>query len=350
MNSGIVSYGAYIPFYRIDPESIGRQWGRNGADVGKALGVKMKSVPAQDEDAATMAVEASRCALKRAGIHPQDIGAIFVGSESHPYAVKPTATIVGEALEATPGLMAADMEFACKAGTAGMQNSMGLVMSKMVKYALAIGTDTAQGAPGNALEYTAAAGAAAFIIGLENTIATINHTVSFTTDTPDFWRRGGMKYPSHGGRFTGQPAYFRHVVSCGKELFSLAGTAPEDYQFAVFHQPNSKFPSKAGKMLGFSQQQLSEGLIVKEIGNTYSAASMIGLASVLDNANPGDRIFLVSYGSGAGADGFDITVTPGIETFRKGINKTIREWISNYQLVDYGTYAKNLKKYKMEGE
>jgi hydroxymethylglutaryl-CoA synthase len=58
-------------------------------------------------------VEAARNALKMADIDPTDIGAIYVGSESHPYAVKPTATIVAEAIEATPVMTAADYEFAC---------------------------------------------------------------------------------------------------------------------------------------------------------------------------------------------------------------------------------------------
>ncbi len=350
MKAGIVSYGAYVPMYRITPETIGHQWGKDGESIGRALGVKMKSVPGPDEDTATMAVEAARSALKRADIDPKDLGAIYVGSESHPYAVKPTGTIVGEAIEATPDLMCADLEFACKAGTAGMQMSMALVLSEMVKYSIAIGADTAQAAPGNMLEYTAAAGAAAFIIGTQGKIADIEHTLSFTTDTPDFWRRAEMKYPSHGGRFTGKPAYFKHVVSCGKKLLAETGTAPKDYDFAVFHQPNSKFPIRAGKMLGFSMEQMEEGLMVPEIGNTYSGSTMVGLASILDAAQPGQRIFAVSYGSGAGSDGFVLTVTDEIKDFNRGKEFKVREIINRKSTITYGIYSKFYKKLKMEGE
>ena len=159
-----------------------------------------------------------------------------------------------------------------------------------------------------------------------------------------------MKYPSHGGRFTGKPAYFRHVTSCGKKLLSLAGTEPEDYDHAVFHQPNSKFPTKAAKLLNFSRSQVERGLLVSEIGNTYSAAALLGLAAVLDDARPGERIFVVSYGSGAGSDGFDITVNDNIGVFRDRISEKVRERISKYHVLDYGTYAKYLKKYILEGE
>ena len=120
---------------------------------------------------------------------------MYKRQESHPYAVKPTATIVADAIRASPNLTAADLEFACKAGTAGIQAAVGLVKSGMIKYGLAIGADTSQGAPGDALEYTASAGGAAYIIGEDNTIADIEHTCSFTTDTPDFYRREGQAYP-----------------------------------------------------------------------------------------------------------------------------------------------------------
>ena len=111
----------------------------------------------------------------------------------------------------------------------------------MVEYALAIGADTSQGAPGDALEYTASAGGAAYIIGEKNTLADIDHTCSFTTDTPDFYRREGQDYPSHGGRFTGEPAYFKHVLSAAKMLFEETDSKPEDYDYACFHQHNGKF-------------------------------------------------------------------------------------------------------------
>ena len=88
---------------------------------------------------------------------------MWVGSESHPYAVKPTSTIVAEAIGAVPNTQAADWQFACKAGTEAMQAAIGFVGSGMAHYALAIGMDTAQGRPGDALEYTAGAGGAAFL-------------------------------------------------------------------------------------------------------------------------------------------------------------------------------------------
>jgi len=337
---GIVSYGAHVPRLRIKSSDIAHVWGKDPEAIVNGLGIIEKSVPSLDQDVATISVEAARAALARCTINPQEIGAIYVGSESHPYAVKPTGTIVGEAIGATPNLKVADYEFACKAGTAAIQTCMALVQSRMITYGMAIGADTSQAAPGDALEYAASAGGAAFLIGKKNVIASINDTCSFTTDTPDFWRREGRKYPAHGGRFTGAPAYFRHITCCAKNLMERDGTKPEDYNYAVFHQPNGKFPVKVAKMLDFSKEQVKQGLLCPVIGNTYSGSSMIGLASVLDVAKPGDRIFLTSYGSGAGSDSFDITVTEHIEKLPRDRAPSVAQLVENKEYIDYATYAK----------
>jgi hydroxymethylglutaryl-CoA synthase len=337
---GIVSYGAYLPRLRIKTDEIASVWGKDGSSISRGLGITEKTVPSIDQDTATISVEAARAALQRCTLNPQDIGAIYIGSESHPYAVKPTGTIVGEAIGATPDIMVADYEFACKAGTAAIQICTALVKAGMIQYGLAIGADTAQAAPGDALDFSASAGGAALLIGKRDVIAHINHTYSYTTDTPDFWRREGRKYPAHGGRFTGAPAYFKHITSCAARIMELAGTTPQNYAYAVFHQPNGKFPVTVAKQLGFTSDQIQQGLLCPVIGNTYSGASLLGLASILDVAKPDDRVFLVSYGSGAGSDGFDITVTDKISNLVRDRAPSVKQMIDNKEYVDYGTYAK----------
>lgn len=345
MTSGIVSYGVYIPRYRIRVDEIARVWG-DGDDISTSLRVFEKSVPDLDEDAVTIAVEAARNAMARANLDPCRIGAIYAGSESHPYAVKPTGTIVGEAICSSSTFTAADFEFACKAGTAAIQACLGLVSSNLIDLGLAIGADVSQGAPGDMLEYTAAAGGAAYVIGNRDLAAEIEGFYSFTTDTPDFWRREGMPYPEHGGRFTGEPAYFKHVTAAATGLMERLGTSPSDYDYAVFHQPNGKFPVRVSKKLGFTKEQIEPGLVVPMIGNTYSGSCLIGLAATLDVAKPGDRIFVTSFGSGAGSDAFSIAVKDAIEDIRNKAPK-VRDYIGNAQYLDYAVYAKHKGKLKI---
>jgi hydroxymethylglutaryl-CoA synthase len=333
---GIVGYGAYVPRYRLPAKEVARVWTGGQA----ALPIKEKAVPGLDEDVVTMSIEAARNAMKRAGVPASEVRAVWVGSESHPYAVKPTSTLVAEAIGAVPNVQAADWQFACKAGTEAMVAAIGFVGSGMARYAMAIGMDTAQGKPGDALEYTAGAGGAAFLLGsAQEALAVIDHTYSYVTDTPDVWRRQHEKYPEHGQRFTGEPAYFQHITEAGKALLDASRTTPADYKYAVFHQPNTKFPQRVAEMLGFSQQQIETGLLVPVIGNTYAGAAIIGLTAILDIAEPGDRILMVSVGSGAGSDAFALTVTEAIRE-RKDRAPHTQDYIARRTEIDYASYAR----------
>jgi hydroxymethylglutaryl-CoA synthase len=347
MQVGIVGYGAYVPRRRIRLRDIAKVWGADAAAFERGLELHEKSVPSSDEDTITMSVTAARRALLRAAIDPAEIGAVYVGSESHPYAVKPSGTIVAEAIGAVPAAHCADLEFACKAGSEGMFLAASLVKAGEVRYALAVGADTSQGAPGDALEYSAAAGAAAFIMGSDSLLASLDTQCSFMTDTPDFWRREYMRYPRHAGRFTGEPAYFKHTLGAARMLMDKAGMKPADFAYAVFHQPNGKFPIRAGTMLGFTHDQMQVGWLSPWLGNTYSGASPMGLTAVLDVAKPGDRVLMVSYGSGAGSDGFVWTVTERIVEVQRKAAAT-REQLDNRKIyLDYGTYAKLRGKIRM---
>lgn len=333
---GIIGYGAYVPRYRLPASEIARIW--KGEDEG--LPVKEKSVPGMDEDVITMSIEAARNALARAGVRADSLRAVWVGSESHPYAVKPTSTVVAEAIGATPNIQAGDWEFACKAGSEAIVAAMGLVGSGMGRYALAIGMDTAQGKPGGSLEYTAAAGGAAYLLGpADEALAVIEASYSYVTDTPDFWRRAYQKYPEHGQRFTGEPAYFKHITAAAETILEETGYKPQDFSYAVFHQPNTKFPSRVAKMLGFSKEQIAPGLIVPVIGNTYAGSSLIGLSATLDVAKAGDRILMVSFGSGAGSDAFVLQVTEAVEG-RCNLAPTTAEYIARRTEIDYAMYAR----------
>jgi hydroxymethylglutaryl-CoA synthase len=219
-----------------------------------------------------------------------------------------------------------------------------LVKSEAVKYALAIGADTSQGAPGDALEYSASAGAAAYVMGRENLIAELIDTDAYMTDTPDFWRREHAHYPEHGGRFTGEPAYKKHITGAVEAILNKTGMRPADFDYMIFHQPNGKFPVQVAKSLGFNEKQYQYGLLTPYLGNTYSGSSPMGLAATLDEAEPDQMILLVSYGSGAGSDAFVFRTTPRISDVRDVAPKVRSQLDTNKKYLEYGAYAKFRRK------
>jgi hydroxymethylglutaryl-CoA synthase len=341
---GIAGYGAYVPRYRLPAREVARVWHGSSTE----LPIKEKAVAGLDEDVITMSIEAARNAMARAQIDPAEIRAVWVGSESHPYAVKPSSTIVAEAIGATPHTQAADWEFACKAGTEAVQAAIGFVGSGMAEYALSIGMDVAQGRPGDALEYTAGAGGAAYILGpAEHSLAVFEASYSYATDTPDFWRRAEEKYPEHGERFTGEPAYFKHITAAAQALMEETGTKAADFRHAVFHQPNTKFPQRVAKSLGFKSEQIEAGMLVPLIGNTYAGSALVGLTAILDTAGPDDLVLVVSYGSGAGSDAFCLRTTAKLPTKRANAPLT-RDYVQRRTEIDYATYARYRGKLALE--
>lgn len=335
---GIVSYGTYIPAHVISSKEIEKAQGKIGSGVPESLGVWQKTVPSIDEDTITLSVQAATQALTRFDVDRFNIGSLFIGSESHPYAVKPSSTVVKEALGLSDTLFTSDLQFACKAGTASLQNIFGLIGSGMCMYGLAIGADTAQSKPGDVLEFTAGCGAAAFVVGTDHVIARLLATTSIISDTPDFWRRPNQEYPQHASRFSGEPGYFDHTIRATQAILAQTGLTPHDIDWCVFHTPNAKFPTSVASQLGFTQHQLQYSLIVRTIGNTYAAASLLTLANVLDHAHAHEKILVVSYGSGAGSDAFLFETTPTLVKKRKQWTNNVETLIQRLTSISYTQY------------
>ena len=333
---GIVGYGVYTSRFRI-----------------RELGIE-RSVPFIDEDAITAAVEAGKLALIHSGIDSSLIGKVYVGSESNPYAVKPIASKVAQVLklgeedEDVQGVDAVDTEFACKAATSMFKDATSLVSyPKMgLQYAMVIGADNSQAAPrdcpGGELDFFVGYGGCAYIFGKADVIAELEGWYSCTSDTPDFWRRDGEPYPMHGGRFTGDPAYFKHIRKAAKKLMDRLGLKPSDINYFVAHQPNVQFPVRIARDLGFKEEQYMPSIQVAKFGNTYSGSSPVGLAAVLDIARPNQRILIVSYGSGAGSDAYSFTTTNQIIEKRQRQKMTVKYQVENpfLEYVDYTTYRR----------
>jgi len=335
---GIVGYGVYVSKFRIKEGTIER------------------SVPFIDEDAITAAVEAGKMALIHSGVDPSLVGKVYAGSESNPYAVKPIASKVAQVLklgeeektEGVQGVDAIDTEFACKAATSMFKDAAALVYYPVARtpYVMVIGTDNSQAAPrdefGGELDFFVGYGGSAFIFGMHDVIAEVEGWYSCTSDTPDFWRRDLQAYPRHGGRFTGEPAYFKHILKAGRKLMERLNLQPSDVNYFVSHQPNIGFPIEVARELGFKEEQYMPGLQVARFGNTYSGSSPMGLAAILDRAKPNERVIIVSYGSGAGSDAYSLITTSQIVEKRDRQKFTVQHQAESkhVEYVDYDTYRR----------
>ncbi len=333
---GIVSYGFYIPSYRIKVEEIAKAWGKDSLSIKNSLLIEEKTVASIDEDSLTMAFESTKQALDGFENIKEKIKVVFFGSETPPYAVNPASTILAEFLGIEKKYLANDHQFACKAATGAIIAALGLIQSGFTDYAIVAAGDKAIAKPHDVLEYTVGAGGVSFLLGKEEIILEVVGFESFSSDTPDFWRREGIRYPSHGGRFTGKPSYFYHIKEASLALFKRYKLNPNNFAYAVFHMPNGKFPWEIGRSLGFNNKQLAPGLVVSYLGNLYTCSALMGLVAVLERANVGDLIFFASYGSGAGSDAFVFKVTKNLNKRRRSFSLSLKD----KQYIDYATYLK----------
>ena len=334
--AGIVGYGVYTSRFRIREAGLER------------------AVPFIDEDAVTASVEAGKLALIHAGIDSKTVGKVYVGSESNPYAVKPIASKVAQVLklgeedEDVQGVDAVDTEFACKAATSMFKDAASLVNypKSGMETTMVIGADNSQaaprGCPGGELDLFVGYGGSAFIFGKHDVIAEIDGWYSCTSDTPDFWRRDGQEFPMHGGRFTGDPAYFKHVRKAASRLMERLNLKPGDINYFVAHQPNPQFPVRVARELGFKPEQYEVSLQVNKLGNTYSGCSPVGLAAILDVAKPDESVLVASYGSGAGSDAYLLRTTGQLVGKRQHQKINVKFQAENpfVEYVDYSTYRR----------
>jgi len=368
---GIVGYGVYIPWERIETAKIVRERERKrGQELEKVLEkvrngllLREKSLAGHTEDTITIATEAAENAVRMAGISPDEIGSVTVGSESKPYAVGTIARHVASFIGVGENVFIADLEGACNSGMQGVGFVDAEIRSGRIKYGLAIGADVAQAEKGDPLEYSAGAGAAALVLGKTDLVATIEDIAPYSSLFMDFWRRDESPFPKHFGRTTVE-AYMSHVIGAISNLFrKLDELTLRDFDAITFHQPSGYLPMKTCNALTQDKipfvddpslaermrlteedidRKVKPWLTVLHTGNTYAASTMVSLASVLDSSEPGDRVLAVSYGSGAYSNATWFEVQEGIEA-KKGRVVGVDDYIKRKTEIKIDTYQDLIK-------
>ncbi len=351
MAIGIRGYGAAVPRLRIRVEEIQAVWRNTTLEVLKGgLQLTERCVLRPDEDTLTLAAKAGTRALERLGLTGGEIGAFYFGTYTNPWDSRPSCTTLAEMLGLPRRLFAADVQFAGKSGTSAMQAGFAMIKATMVENALVIASDTVNRhvPPGDNYEYTASAGAAAFLLGTEGVIATIDHTASVARELSDFFRLEGERWIRCGSGLGGdvfQLGLGQDSEAAARALFDAAGTTERDYDYVVLQQPYGNTPYAVGKRLGFERERIAPGAVADRIGDCGSASTLLGLAQVLDQARAGQRVLLVAYGFGAGADALSLTVTREIKDWQERPGRSVQDLIQDKRYVDYALANKFEYKY-----
>lgn len=194
------------------------------------------------------------------------------------------------------------------------------------------------------MEYMAAAGAAAFIVGKDGILATLDATASYSSDTPDYWRLDGDRYFMWGGQAmtATHVGMATHMGGAVKAVLTKAGVKSDDIAAVAIQQRDGASVYGLAQRLGFGTDKVAPGICADKIGDCGAASSMVSLAIILETAEANQKLLLVSYGWGAGSDAFVLTVKE--ENNRRKPRIKVNDLLQERIVVDYATALKYERK------
>jgi 3-hydroxy-3-methylglutaryl CoA synthase len=330
---GIVAFGGYVPFYRLNRKLIFQSVGWvNSATAAQARGEK--AVANFDEDAVTMAAAAGMDCLK--GTDPQSVGGIFLASTSLPYRERLNAGIVSSALNLSPQSQSADYSTSLKAGTAALLSALAGLTSEKARPLLVCAADCRLGRMGSTQEHIFGDGAAAFLIGREDPLAVFLDSYSLTYDFMDRWRSWDDKFDkTWEDRFIRDEGYTKIIPEAVTGFLAKTGLKPADFKKIIFPCPYDREHAAIAKKLGFAPEQVQDNMI-SVVGDTGAAYPLMMLAAALEEAQPGDKILVASYGNGSDVLGFEVTPSINKNKARKGIRGYLKQ---RAELAPYEKYT-----------
>ena len=286
--SGIVRYGTYVPYFRLTRAALGGGKGE-------------RATASYDEDAASMAVEAGRDAV-RGG---PSVDHLLFATISSPYAEKLGAATVQTALNLPKHISATDLGGSTRAGLNAIL--IGADLATAGRSPLVCLSDVSVGAPGGARESGGGDAAAAFLMGSdEDAAARLIGRASATEELLESWRTPETPFPKQWEERFGAEVMIPILVGTLKHALADAGIEPGDIKTLIVDSTNPRVTRSIPKAAGFEPDQVADDLIAS-IGRAGVAHAGVVLASVLDQAEPGDRIAVVVGDDGADAAIFEVT-------------------------------------------
>lgn len=326
---GIVSFGAYIPKFRIDRKLIYQAMGwLNPATFMPGE----KAVANFDEDSLTMSVAAGMDALR--GLDPESIDAVYFASTTAPYVERGGAAILATALNAGDQIRTADFTDTPKAGTTALLSALDAVAAGTAGTAVICAADTRTAKAGSAQEEIFGDGAASLVLGKDNLAAKFLGGFSLSHDFVDHWRAAGEAYDHQWeDRFIRDEGYTKFIIEALAGLAKKYDFQPENVAKIVYPCLYAGDFKKIAKVLKLEPNQVVEPLAGK-MGYAGTADPLVHLVKALEEADPGDKVVVVGYGGGADALLFEATDRIAeVKRTRRGVagHLAVKTALTNYQ-------------------
>lgn len=322
--TGIVSFGAYIPYYRLPRSVLNKAWGRPG-------GSGEKAIANYDEDPVSMSVAAGLDCLK--GIDPKTIDVLYLATTSAPYKERQNATIAATALDVRREAQTADFANCLRAGTIAMLSALDAINAGSARNVIVTASDVRLGGAAGENEQNFGDGAAAFVLGKNGVVADVEATYTISEDFADRWRAHDDVFVRNWeDRWGLDEGYMKFPVEAFSGVLKKAKLTAKDVTKVCFYGPDGRRHADLGKRLGLQPEQVQDSLL-DSVGNTGAAHSLMVLVGALEGAKAGDRIILISYGSGCDAILFKVTEEINKVKDRRGIKRHLqmKRPLDNYE-------------------
>lgn len=254
--TGIDAIAFYVPQLYVTMDNLAEARGIEAEKLKRGLGLQKMAVPNIGEDAATFAANALLNLITQNDINPNEIGRVYLGTESAIDGSKPTATyaveIVEKELAANYGERSfkncdvVDLTFACVGAVDALQNSIDWVKQDKSRKAIVIASDLSKYDINSTGEYTQGAGAVAVLINHNPSIITID----------DVW---GVAFKSEGDFFKPRRSYKK--VDLLKSILSELDLEASSEKIAKFiSTTNSEFWSDSNEVVEvFKEEPVFDG-------------------------------------------------------------------------------------------
>lgn len=328
---GITSYGAYIPWHRMDRQLFLKAWG------GFAMPGE-RAVAYYDEDSVTMAVEASIDCLR--DMDTERVDGLYFATTTSPYKEKLCSTTMALALHLRRDIQTADVTGSLRSGATAVGFAVDSIKSGRANNILVTATDTRMAAPSGMTEQALGDGAGALLLGNENVIAEVLDSFTVSDELAATWRNESDTFIRFWeDRMVMDESYSKVMPEAISGLMKKSGLSPGDFARVVFDPPGDvRRHGRVANELGFDPVQLlNPADLFMSVGLLGSAMSLMMLVCALEQARPGDKILFVSYGNGA--DAFVLQVTDAIE--KLGERRGFKRHLESKKMMDnYNSYLR----------
>lgn len=295
--TGIVSAGAYIPYYYLQRDTIGKAWNTKG-QKGK------RTIANADEDSLTMCVEAAVDCLRR--VDRKDVTALYCATVSSPYVEKSNSVLVATVCDLANDVYTADFNSSLRSGTTAMRAALDAAANNK-GVVLVTAADCRNAAPKSSSEQTFGDAGASIAIGSENVIAEFIASTSVSNEINDTWRNDGEdRIHITEQRFVTEEGYLRSMPVAVKNLLAKTGYTPDQITRFITTTATMKDHLKLAKLCGFKPDQIADTLM-ECVGDCGTAQPILLLNKALETAQAGDLLLLAAYGNGADAMLFKVT-------------------------------------------